>query len=548
MTERSHIEGLEIATPKLAHDGPGTLVAESRWLSSSSQAKLPELGYERTVTARAGFLCEPHFDASRPGVRRLRCIHGEAFVVVVDVRRGSPTFGQCETFELSADNPQCLSMPIGLACGYQILSDSAVIDERLSHDPQDQWQWLDWREPYLQIDWPETAFTFASHRRPSTTLHEIPAERLSTFDQAADQSRETLQAHETLQSHETHQTQAEEPIFSFAAHVAAQPRSARRGEQILVLGCRGQLGKDLCRELRSLGNVVGACRGATARGRGQSVVEVDLTRPASLRSAIRDLRPTLIVNAAAMTDIDACEAFPREAQLINATAPMLVAEEARKLNIPVIHFCTSLVYGGRGNHAWRETDPVEPRSHYARTKSIGSEAVCSSQAPHLVLRTNWLYSANRTNFVDAWIDQALERDPVVAWADQYGTPTASAWLAAVTVQLLRQAPGSLADWLDVNGGVLHATPLGFTSRVEVAELVLSVCRARGLPVVARTVRTLGPGLSDPSFASAAYNCKLDCSRLSALLGQALPRWQAQLTEHLHCRFSEQSNAERLIAA
>ena len=320
----------------------------------------------------------------------------------------------------------------------------------------------------------------------------------------------------------------------------------QRDERILVLGCHGQLGQDLCRELGTLGTVVGACR-RPALSSSELTVEVDLTRPASLRQAIRNVQPTLIVNACAMTDVDACEAQPRAAQLINATAPMLVADEARALEIPIVHFCTALVYGGGGQSPWHESDSIQPNCHYARTKAIGTEAVRNSNAPHLVLRTSWLYSSHSPNFVQSLIDQALTQESLVAAADQYGTPTPSAWLARVTAKLLSQAKGSLADWLDVNGGLLHAASEGFASRREVAELILNVCRSTGHQINARSVRS-APAMPAGLGEHSADNCRLDSARLAALLGGTMSRWQAQLTEHVRGQFAHRTTSSRSIAA
>ena len=197
--------------------------------------------------------------------------------------------------------------------------------------------------------------------------------------------------------------------------------------------------------------------------------------------------------------------------------------------------CAARGERGRERHERREPDATEPTCHYARTKAIGTDAVRNSNAPHLVLRTNWLYSWHSPNFVRSLVDQALRRDCVLASADQSGTPTSSAWLAALTAKLLLQAKGSLADWLDVNGGLLHATPLGSSSRVDIAEHVLSICRTMGLPVTARSVRAVGPGADSPL--KDTYNCQLDCSRLATLLGEPLPHWRPQLTEQIAARFA-----------
>jgi len=312
----------------------------------------------------------------------------------------------------------------------------------------------------------------------------------------------------------------------------------------LILGSSGQLGRDLCRELTPLGEIIGASRRRTAPGASSSSsndfkqIEVDMTRPASVRQIIRDLRPTLIVNASALNDSDECEANPRLAQLVNAMAPRLVAEEAALLDIPIIHFCTALAYGGAESRAWSEDDAINPRSQFARTKVTGTESVRSSGASHLILRSHWLYSAQRPHWIGALIDQALQQNLVLIPELQYGSPTPTAWLARVTARLLQQSRGALRDWLDVHGGLLHATPTGFANQFDVAQQMLSEGRRRGWKIVARDVRQL-PTASGSARSDVATNCRLDCSRLINLLGESVTSWQSALSPELDAHIAKQ---------
>src|SRR5690242_17304448 len=129
MLERMHIDGMDILTPCIEQHDHGWLVAETRWRDENDREMPLVLARERTTLARAGFLCEPHFNASAPGVRTLRCTRGELFLVVADVRRGSPTFGQWQSIELSADRFQVVRVSTELACGYLVTSDAATIED-----------------------------------------------------------------------------------------------------------------------------------------------------------------------------------------------------------------------------------------------------------------------------------------------------------------------------------------------------------------------------------------------------------------------------------
>lgn len=517
------ISGLELLTPRIAKSDFGTVVAEFQWES----VKRVE-GFERTLSARAGFLMEPNYittdkSTDQPG-RQLRCIAGEIFLVVVDVRVASPTFGKTQTIYLAADDLRVARMPSGLACGYLVTSPNATVEERMEHSQGSGWEWLDWRDSDWPFRWPVKPTSFFCHEAPSLRLRNVIRTRC--------RPPRPVVINASLVSKKLRRPAM--PIVESRSgceggrdDVLRKGVERDRNERILVIGSQGQLGRDLCDQLCNFGSVIRADRRYSSPQKEASVL-LDMARPASLRQLIRDSQPTLIVNASSMTGVVACEKRSREAQLINATAPMIIAEEAAKLKAPIIHFCTSLVYGGGGSTPWRECDPVSPKSQYARTKSLGSQAVLGSPVAHLVLRSSWLYSVHGINFVRTIIERAAMGRAVVGGAqmkgfEQYGTPTPTSWLAMITAQLLTQAPGSLAEWLDVNGGLFHATPNGFASQSEVVEHILNNCSSNGMQVKAQPIRDGNRN---------SLNCRLDCSRLLAQLGVHPPSWRSQMEEQV----------------
>lgn len=590
MLNRIQIEGVSLLSPALSLiQCPSARISQIAILPSdlfhgNVNRAVEDSTVQRTVVARYGYLCEPHFapqaSSGIPLFRSLRCVAGEVFVVVVDVRCGSPTFGQCRGFDLEGNTQQIVRAPMELALGYLVISDEATIDERLAYDPVDDWQWLDWQASQPKIAWPESAFTFAPHAIPSRDLYDIPLRLLPVYSRPADAS-EITKATEIEQARETDRrlptgypiADADRPanaptvsvpylnpatVASFSTAYsdssakrdsavrpgAATPHAPAVRERILILGSSGQLGRDLLRELAPLGDIIGASRRRTVSGASSSSsqlvaqIEVEMTRPASVRQVIRDLRPTLIVNASALNDHEACEANPRLAQLVNAAAPRLIAEEAALLDIPIIHFCSALAYGGAESRAWSEHDASNPRSQFARTKVLGTESVRSSGASHLILRSHWLYSAHRPHWIGTLIDQAFQQNLVLLPELQFGSPTPTAWLARITARLLQQSRGALRDWLDVHGGLLHATPTGFANQFEVAQQILSEGRRRGWKIVARDVRQL-PIASGTALNDVATNCRLDCSRLIHLLGDSVTSWQSALCPELDAHVANQ---------
>lgn len=143
---------------------------------------------------------------------------------------------------------------------------------------------------------------------------------------------------------------------------------------ILLIGGQGQVGFQLQRSLACLGQVY-----ATTRQ------ELDLSDMDAIRSFVSNVKPHLIVNAAAYTAVDKAEAELELAREINAIAPAILAEQAKKLAIPLVHYSTDYVFDGSKSSPWVETDATGPLSHYGLTKLEGEQAIANSGCDHLIL-------------------------------------------------------------------------------------------------------------------------------------------------------------------
>ena len=160
------------------------------------------------------------------------------------------------------------------------------------------------------------------------------------------------------------------------------------GASILVTGAAGQLGAELVHALAPYGTVTGADRAA-----------LDLSDPAAIVAAVRASRPALIVNAGAYTAVDRAETEVALADAVNAVAPGVLAEEAKRLGAVLIHYSTDYVFDGEARDPWTEDDPVRPVSAYGRSKLAGERAVEASGADAIVLRTSWVYARRGRNFL-----------------------------------------------------------------------------------------------------------------------------------------------------
>jgi dTDP-4-dehydrorhamnose reductase len=233
--------------------------------------------------------------------------------------------------------------------------------------------------------------------------------------------------------------------------------------KILLTGKNGQVGHDLQRFLPRLGEVLALDR-----------QQLDLSRFDEVRRVIRQIRPALIVNAAAYTAVDLAEKEHSLAQAINAEAPAIMAEEARRIGAALVHYSTDYVFDGIKNSPYEEADPTQPINVYGKTKLAGEQAIRDSGAHHLIFRTAWVYSTRGKNFLLTILRLATEREELRIVNDQIGAPTWSREIASATAEVLQKffdRTGNVSAWAEL-GGTYHMTAGGETSWFEFAKAIL----------------------------------------------------------------------------
>jgi dTDP-4-dehydrorhamnose reductase len=233
--------------------------------------------------------------------------------------------------------------------------------------------------------------------------------------------------------------------------------------KILLTGKNGQVGHDLQRFLPRLGEVLALDR-----------QQLDLSRFDEVRRVIRQIRPALIVNAAAYTAVDLAEKEHSLAQAINAEAPAIMAEEARRIGAALVHYSTDYVFDGIKNSPYEEADPTEPTNVYGKTKLAGEQAIRDSGAHHLIFRTAWVYSTRGKNFLRTILRLATEHEELRIVNDQIGAPTWSREIASATAEVLQKffdRTGNVSAWAEL-GGTYHMTAGGETSWFEFAKAIL----------------------------------------------------------------------------
>src|SRR5450759_2619774 len=240
--------------------------------------------------------------------------------------------------------------------------------------------------------------------------------------------------------------------------------------KILLFGRGGQVGWELQRSLSVLGELVALDCDAT-QNPGQLCG--DFGNLPGLAETIRQVKPDVIVNAAAHTAVDKAEAEPELARTLNALAPGVLATEAQKLGAWLVHYSTDYVFDGSGNQAWREGDATGPLRVYGQTKLEGEKLVATC-SKHLIFRTSWVYAARGGNFAKTMLRLAAERDSLTVIDDQIGAPTSAELLADVTAHALRAAlrEPELA-------GLYHCVASGQTSWYGYVCYVLDQAQALG---------------------------------------------------------------------
>lgn len=287
--------------------------------------------------------------------------------------------------------------------------------------------------------------------------------------------------------------------------------------RILLLGHGGQVGWECRRTLAPLGEVVTA-----------DYPEVDFAQPEGLPALMERVRPQVIVNAAAYTAVDRAESEPETARRVNALAPGVLAQSARRLRAALVHISTDYVFDGRKGAPYTEEDIPNPLSVYGQTKWEGEQAVQEAGGAYLILRTSWVYSLRRESFVSKVLEWSRQKDVLRVVDDQVAGPTWARMLAQAISAVLAQslASGDIFDWLEERRGVYHLAGKGWCSRYQWACEILRLDphreqqRAREI-LPARTAEFSTPAVR-PLFSA------LEMGKFERTFGLTLPLWSQAL--------------------
>jgi len=282
--------------------------------------------------------------------------------------------------------------------------------------------------------------------------------------------------------------------------------------RVMVLGCNGQLGRSLAEsgppDIESI---------------GLDLPDLDIADADMLLATCRDVRPAVIINAAAYTAVDQAESEPKIANRVNVEGPRNIATAARDVGARLIHISTDFVFDGRAASPYTPDAETNPLSVYGRTKRDGERAVLDAMPDGVVvLRTAWLYSTTGSNFVKTMLRLMSERDEISVVADQFGTPT---WADSLATVVWAFAGTSKC------GGIYHWTDGGQTSWHEFSVAIQEEALSLG---ILDNEASICPISSEhyPTAARRPPYSVLDCSSTCAELNMNQTPWRENLREML----------------
>ena len=253
--------------------------------------------------------------------------------------------------------------------------------------------------------------------------------------------------------------------------------------KLVVLGAGGRLGAALVREFRSKHQVAGF-----------NHAQLDLANLDDARGKLDATNFDVLINAAAFTNVDACETERDRAFRINAEAPGVLAEICNEKDAKLIHFSTDYVFDGEKRAPYTEEDQANPISTYGESKLAGEKNVLAADDGHLVVRVSWVFGPDRPSFVDAMIKRAQQDEKIDAIADKFSTPTYTHDIAQMLVRVLDDwsRHSSAPDGLGAGRlhGILHFANAGKCTWQEYAQWALDCCHDAGVSLKGRIVGAL----------------------------------------------------------
>lgn len=290
--------------------------------------------------------------------------------------------------------------------------------------------------------------------------------------------------------------------------------------RVLLFGKDGQVGYRLQESLKRTGELISLGRSGLNGHVG------NLSDISGISATIRELKPDIVINAAAYTDVEKAESEPDLAYLINAVAPRVMADAMAGQKGLLIHFSTDYVFDGTGVQPRYETDAFGPLNVYARTKLDGEQNVALSNVRSLIIRTSWVCDSRGRNFIETIARLAQHKETLSVVDDQVGAPTSAKLIANVTSRLALEAYRN-----EKLHGAYHLAAQGEASWYDIACYIIARLRAEGVSLAVKDVLPVSSA-QYKTHAKRPLNSRLDCSKIRRDFGVDLPAWQSGVDDIL----------------
>ena|SRR5947208_7404984 len=282
--------------------------------------------------------------------------------------------------------------------------------------------------------------------------------------------------------------------------------------KVLIIGAGGRLGAALMSEFRPKYDIAGF-----------NHAQLDLSNLKGLREKLSALTFDVLINAAAFTNVDACETESDRAFLINAEAPGVLANLCGEKGAKLIHFSTDYVFDGEKRAPYTEEDQAKPISAYGESKLAGEKNVLAAEDGHLVVRVSWVFGPGRPSFIDAMIKRAQQDEKIDAISDKFSTPTYAQDIARTLPQFFDRA---------IEGGILHFANAGKCSWQEYAQWALDCCRDAGISLKGRTVGALTLNDMTNWVARRPVYSVLSTAKYTQLTGTPPRAWREAVADYI----------------
>ncbi|HHG0471943.1 MULTISPECIES: dTDP-4-dehydrorhamnose reductase [Gammaproteobacteria] len=282
--------------------------------------------------------------------------------------------------------------------------------------------------------------------------------------------------------------------------------------KIILFGKNGQVGWELQRSLAPLGTVIALDSKSTE-------YKADFLFPAELEKTILSIKPDIIVNAAAYTNVDHAETDHINAFKVNFESVEVIAKTAEKIGAILIHYSTDYVFDGTNDTPWLETDVPAPLNIYGKSKLAGEQAIINNCKKYLIFRTSWVYASRGNNFAKTMLRLGKKHDSLSVINDQHGAPTSAELLADCTAHAIKSVLDNASLY-----GLYHLTAKGTTTWFEYASLLFEYAKEYSLPLSVKNLTPI-PAEEYPLPAARPHNSRLNIQKFEKNFKLELPHWK-----------------------